>query len=1097
VAAREIAAWVAELPGLSTENRLLAARASGDAALLLRSAQTARGAAGSVIERQTIQAARALAALWQGQEAAARKELVPASAARAVLQLYARAELEHRRGRAVQRDALLQRLLLDERGRWLVWGKLAALPVGSASADLLRQAFRRARALDAEQAGGILAALALRVGLRAEELSIPLSRALVVLRVEMLPERDLALLEPLVARAIREGLAVGHRLQGELALCRGQLPRAARALRAAVSQDPNDLLGRTLLGRVLDQQGKHDEAARELELAAVRGRSAAQFEYARALDRAGLRGKARAARRALDDEPHLSEGRALAAALELDGEPQGATGVGLATEAGGAALRAELTRFVRAFPPLIDGRVTHIVLAPLPTGLSLSPFGADAERLRLGLQQTLQGAPFYFQEVAVTRQPVERLSPSALRTLAGDTDGVLLYRVVPRGLGGAQIRLVWYERGKSGALEFDDAVDGRALGLVAIRPLVLYLGIGLVGLLALRLGLSRWKGTGEVGVRIALDPATDKHAFTLRITRSARSPTIGDAERYTQRLLAAGARSGRFVATRVRTFCRFEHVPAGRYHVHLYGTQTKGGQLHKLPPGLSQPVEVHKDRTAQVSFNLEPPSYELRVSVYDGDRPVPSARVWLDDDRSQEKFTDLKGQVTLTVPRHERHQVTVHANNATYRRWVEHDDTKAHALSFNLVKERQLTAFAGGVNVAQSAPEARAPAHGLELDAEALEAAPGTTARGEDADQADAGQAEGAVADPPAAPTPAVAPAGPRPAGGTVGRWGGKAGGERSPEPTPPPEAETELEWIASKPSLERLAAAADAPPGPIEPAAPEVGAAPDGRPVGLQRYQRTAELGRGAMGVVYRAWDRVLERDIALKVIGQELRDHPVALKMFVQEAKALAALNHPNVVTVYDQGQDGPLTFLVMEFVAGRTLESAIGEQGALSLPEGLDVAVQLCAGLAFAHGRQILHRDIKPENVFLSDEGVVKIGDFGLARVMRELSIQRTEIRGTPLYMSPEQIRGTDLDFRSDIYALGCTLFSIFTGRPPFVDGEIFYHHLHTEPPRPSEIVSNLPAELDQAIVACLAKDKEGRPESATALREALRPLHARFC
>lgn len=264
----------------------------------------------------------------------------------------------------------------------------------------------------------------------------------------------------------------------------------------------------------------------------------------------------------------------------------------------------------------------------------------------------------------------------------------------------------------------------------------------------------------------------------------------------------------------------------------------------------------------------------------------------------------------------------------------------------------------------------------------------------------------------------------------------------------------------------------------------------------GLLRYQRIAELGRGAMGVVFKARDMVLERDVAIKLVSQEVREHPEALKMFLQEAKALAALNHPNVVTVYDQGQDGGETFMVMEFVEGTTLDRLLEKQGRIPIGQALDIADQICAGLSYAHSRRIVHRDIKPANIFLSSEGVVKIGDFGLARVVRQVRLTQTKVCGTPLYMSPEQIRGTDVDFRSDIYSLGCTLFEVLTGRPPFISGEVMYHHMYTPPPAPSEIDPEIPAEVDRLILSCLEKDKAARVASADDLRSALKPLRTHF-
>ncbi|MEN8376967.1 MAG: serine/threonine-protein kinase, partial [Gemmatimonadota bacterium] len=249
----------------------------------------------------------------------------------------------------------------------------------------------------------------------------------------------------------------------------------------------------------------------------------------------------------------------------------------------------------------------------------------------------------------------------------------------------------------------------------------------------------------------------------------------------------------------------------------------------------------------------------------------------------------------------------------------------------------------------------------------------------------------------------------------------------------------------------------------------------------GLRRYPPEAALARGALGVVYRATHQVLDRPVALKVMAPEIREHPAAAQMFEQEAKALAALNHPNVVAVYDQGRDGEQMFMVMEFVEGTTLEDVLEQRTRLDLAEAARIGEQLGRGLAYAHGRRVIHRDIKPANIFLSTDGTVKIGDFGLARVISEVSIKRTEVKGTPLYMAPEQIRGANIDFRADIYSVGCTLFEVLAGRPPFIEGEILYHHINTEPPRLADLVQ-IPAAVDDLIMTCIAKDAPDRPASA---------------
>ena len=219
---------------------------------------------------------------------------------------------------------------------------------------------------------------------------------------------------------------------------------------------------------------------------------------------------------------------------------------------------------------------------------------------------------------------------------------------------------------------------------------------------------------------------------------------------------------------------------------------------------------------------------------------------------------------------------------------------------------------------------------------------------------------------------------------------------------------------------------------------------------------------------------------------MSHELRVNPAAAKMFDQEAKALAVLNHPNIVAVYDQGRDGDETFLVMELVEGKTLEEVLIARERLPLIEAAMIGEQVARGLSYAHSRRVIHRDVKPGNVFITNEGDAKLGDFGLARVVNEVQIKKTEIKGTPLYMAPEQIRGSDIDFRADIYALGCTMYEVLAGRPPFIEGEILWHHIYTEPDPLSTYVQ-VPPTIEQLVMKCIAKEKSDRISSADRIAE----------
>gem|GEM_PF-836619 len=262
--------------------------------------------------------------------------------------------------------------------------------------------------------------------------------------------------------------------------------------------------------------------------------------------------------------------------------------------------------------------------------------------------------------------------------------------------------------------------------------------------------------------------------------------------------------------------------------------------------------------------------------------------------------------------------------------------------------------------------------------------------------------------------------------------------------------------------------------------------------PVPASRYVFIEELGRGAMGIVYKARDSVLNRIVAYKIVSSSVSESPTALKYFLSEAKSLAALNHVNIVTIFDVGQDPKGYFITMEYINGRALSQFIAEKGRLTTKNSVVIASKVCAGLDYAHNNNIIHRDIKPSNIMISEQGEVKIMDFGLARIVDEAVNRKTIAKGTPLYMAPEQVEGIGVDHRSDIYSFGVTLFEMTTGTLPFTKGDIAYHHVHTDPPRPSEYNPNIPKVLEKIILRCLEKRKEDRYYSASEIKKELMPL-----
>lgn len=256
-------------------------------------------------------------------------------------------------------------------------------------------------------------------------------------------------------------------------------------------------------------------------------------------------------------------------------------------------------------------------------------------------------------------------------------------------------------------------------------------------------------------------------------------------------------------------------------------------------------------------------------------------------------------------------------------------------------------------------------------------------------------------------------------------------------------------------------------------------------------RYQIVGELGRGGMGIVYKAKDTSLDRMVAYKVLPESLRENPQALKNFMREAKAAAQLNHPGIVTVYDTGEQDGRYYIAMEYVDGTTLKEIVRRRGVISPAGILHVLVQVCEALAYAHENRVVHRDIKSANTMWTRDKKAKIMDFGLAKVVEEVRNHTTVVSGTPYYMSPEQTLGRNIDHRTDIYSLGVTIFEMATGTVPFKEGNIPYHHVHTPPPDVRDLRPELPAGLASVVSRCMQKDPAARYQSA---REILTEVRA---
>ena len=245
-----------------------------------------------------------------------------------------------------------------------------------------------------------------------------------------------------------------------------------------------------------------------------------------------------------------------------------------------------------------------------------------------------------------------------------------------------------------------------------------------------------------------------------------------------------------------------------------------------------------------------------------------------------------------------------------------------------------------------------------------------------------------------------------------------------------------------------------------------------------IGRYQILGELGRGAMGRVYRAFDPTIGRNVALKTIPLDTSDPELAMR-FRREAQAAGILSHPNIVTIYDAGEDAGFLYIAMELVEGQTLQQMLA-QGPLPLDQVISIGEQTGAALDHAHARAIIHRDIKPANIMMQ-AGMVKVTDFGVAKAGAAGMTSTGQVLGTPSYLAPEVVKGGAADARSDIFSLGAVIYELLTGRRAFPGDNlstIIYRVIAEQPSPPSTVVSSLPAGLNHAVLKALAKEPEGR-------------------
>jgi beta-lactam-binding protein with PASTA domain/tRNA A-37 threonylcarbamoyl transferase component Bud32 len=255
------------------------------------------------------------------------------------------------------------------------------------------------------------------------------------------------------------------------------------------------------------------------------------------------------------------------------------------------------------------------------------------------------------------------------------------------------------------------------------------------------------------------------------------------------------------------------------------------------------------------------------------------------------------------------------------------------------------------------------------------------------------------------------------------------------------------------------------------------------------ERYRVEARIGAGGMAEVYRGFDQVLDRTVAIKVLLPQFARDAGFVARFRREAQAAARLNQPTIVGVFDTGSDGDRQYIVMEFVEGRTLGDFLSSGRRPTLVQAVELTRKIAEALAAAHAQGIVHRDIKPGNVMVTRDGFVKVMDFGIARMQTDVTAPQTSsVIGTPTYLSPEQAQGQAVDARSDIYSLGCVLYELLAGRPPFTGDTpvaIAYKQVNETPVPPSAHNPEVPPRLDAVVMKCLAKNPANRYQSAEEL------------
>lgn len=267
-----------------------------------------------------------------------------------------------------------------------------------------------------------------------------------------------------------------------------------------------------------------------------------------------------------------------------------------------------------------------------------------------------------------------------------------------------------------------------------------------------------------------------------------------------------------------------------------------------------------------------------------------------------------------------------------------------------------------------------------------------------------------------------------------------------------------------------------------------------------LNRYELLEKIGEGGMGIVYKAKCHLLNRFVAVKILKSELSNDEGFVARFKREANSAASLSHANIVNVHDVGSENNINFIVMEYINGKTLKQVINETGRLSSLKTLEISLQIVKALECAHKNNIIHRDIKPDNILITEDNIVKVADFGIAKVVDSATISNSNmVIGSVHYFSPEQAKGMSVDFRTDIYSLGIVMYEMVTGQVPYnaeISVSIAIMHIQKPIIPPNEVITTIPEDINQLILKALEKEPINRYQTANEMAEILKTLNEDF-